>query len=227
MGTLASIGSYKGVAEVFGIRFSGLLAWMAWRFLYIGMLPGFSTRLRVALNWAFDFVMPRSIVQIANQGESGTIVRRYAEGDVISGPGQFVDGLYSVLEGRLESRVPQGDGQEDFVRIIGPGEHWGEVLATEGTRTQGTLTALEDARVLILRSGVFRSLREAFPTLDDYFSAISVRRSIRRHRGGQSSRTTWTSRYCARPGRHPVAPKQLPSSFDIAAGHPGYGHRRR
>ena len=172
-GSLASIGSYKGVAQIFGISFSGLLAWMTWRFLYIGMLPGFSTRLRVALNWAFDFVMPRSIVQIANQGTGGAVTRRYAKGDVISRPGQFVDGFYTVLDGYLESRVPQGDGQEDFVRILGPGDHWGERLATLGNRTLGTLTATDDARVLVLKTDDFRSLREAFPALDDYFEHIN------------------------------------------------------
>ena len=172
-GALASIGNYKGVAQVFGVRFSGLLAWMTWRFLYIGMLPGFSTRLRVALNWAFDFVMPRSVVQIANQKTSSAVTRRYAKGDVISSPGQFVDGFYTVLEGYLESRVPQGEGQEDFVRILGPGDHWGEVLATVGAPTLGTLTATDDARVLILKADDFRSLRAAFPALNDYFEQIN------------------------------------------------------
>ncbi len=172
-GALASIGNYKGVAQVFGVSFSGLLAWMTWRFLYIGMLPGFSTRLRVALNWAFDFVMPRSIVQIANRGQPATITRRYVKGDVISSPGQYVDGLYTVLDGFLESRVPQGEGQEDFVRVLGPGDHWGELGASDGSRTQGMLVATEDARVQVLRADDFRKLRAAFPALDDYFRRIS------------------------------------------------------
>ena len=172
-GALASIGGYKGVAQILGVSFSGLLAWMTWRFLYIGMLPGFSTRLRVALNWAYDFVMPRSIVQIANQETSSTIVRRYSKGDVISSPGQFVDGFYTVLDGYLESRVAQGEGQEDFVRILGPGDHWGEVAATTGGQTHGTLIATDDARVLILKADDFRNLRAAFPALNDYFVSIN------------------------------------------------------
>jgi len=171
-GALASIGDYKGVAQLFGIRFSGLLAWMTWRFLYIGMLPGFSTRLRVALNWAFDFFMPRSIVQIANQKASGLITRRYAKGDLISVPGQFVDGFFTVLEGRLESRIPQGPGKEDFIRHLGPGDHWGELLATSGTKTLGTLVATEETRVQILNADDFRHLRRAFPALDQYFQQI-------------------------------------------------------
>ena len=171
-GSLASIGNYKGVAEIFGIRLSGLIAWFIWRFLYIGMLPGFATRLRVALNWAFDYFLPRSIVQIANSGDPATLYRYYAEGDVVSVPGQRVDGFYTVISGSLESRVPDDSG-EDFVRKLGPGDHWGERSLAERKPTLGTLTAVEDSRVMILKDSDFRNLCEAFPALDDYLESIS------------------------------------------------------
>ena len=172
-GSLASLGNYRGVAEVFGIRLTGLLAWMLWRFLYIGMLPGFSTRLRVALNWLFDYFLPRSIVQIENRGDSTTQYRCYAKGDVVSGPGLIPDGFYTVIEGCLESRIPEAAGGEDFVRVIGPGDHWGERTITEGYLTQGTLTATEDTRVLVMPPADFRNLCDAFPAMDDYFASIS------------------------------------------------------
>ena len=172
-GSLASIGNYRGVAQVFGVRLTGLLAWMLWRFLYIGMLPGFSTRLRVALNWLFDYFLPRSIVQIENRGDSTTHYRRYVKGDVLSGPGQIPDGFYTVVEGCLESRIPDPSGGEDFVRVIGPGDHWGERTISEGFLTKGTLTATEDTRVLVLAPADFRNLCDAFPAMDDYFKSIS------------------------------------------------------
>ena len=172
-GSLASLGNYRGVAEVFGIRITGLLAWMLWRFLYIGMLPGFSTRLRVALNWMFDYLLPRSIVQIENRGGSTTDYRRYAKGDVISSRGQIPDGFYTVVEGCMESRIPDTSGGEDFVRIIGPGDHWGERTISEGLLTQGTLTATEDTRVLVMAADDFRNFCEVFPAMDDYFDGIS------------------------------------------------------
>lgn len=172
-GALASIGNYKGVAEVFGVSFSGLFAWLTWRALYIGMLPGFSTRLRVALNWSFDYFLPRSIVQIANRESGGAVTRRFAAGDIICGPGQRVDGFYTVLSGSLESRIPLGDGQEDFVRILGEGDHWGERSLTTDALTQGTLKATEDAQVLVLAADDFRQLRNAFPALDEYLHGIS------------------------------------------------------
>ena len=172
-GSLASIGNYKAVAEIFGIRLSGLLAWLMWRGLYIGMLPGFSTRLRVALNWLFDYFLPRSIVQIANNPETATTYRYYAAGDVICRPGQTIDGLYTVISGAMESRIPGQEGHEDFVRILGPGDHWGERSLANDTLAVGTLTATEKTLVLVLQRSDFVALSAAFPPLQKYFDGIS------------------------------------------------------
>ena len=122
-GSMASIGHYKGVAEILGVGISGLLAWTIWRALYIHMLPGISTRLRVTLNWFFDYFLPRSIVQIENNKVAASVQKRYSKGDVICQKGQHIDGFYTVLSGSLESRIATTG--EDFVRIIGPGDHWG------------------------------------------------------------------------------------------------------
>ena len=171
-GSLASLGNYTAVAELFGVRLSGLFAWIMWRGLYIGMLPGFSTRLRVALNWFFDYFLPRSIVQIANKQAAATIYRRYAKGDVICQPGQIIDGLYSVVEGRLESRIPSV-AQPDFVKVLRPGDHWGERSLSCDTEAKGTLTALDDSLVLVLQRSDFQNLCAAFPVLREYFGNIS------------------------------------------------------
>lgn len=172
-GSLASIGNYKAVAEVFGFRLSGVFAWLMWRGLYIGMLPGFSTRLRVALNWLFDYFLPRSIVQIANNPGTATAYRHYANGDVICRPGQTIDGFYTVITGAMESRIPNPGNQDDFVRILVPGDHWGERSLARDALAKGTLTATEDTQLLVLQRSDFLSLSAAFPALNEYFEKIS------------------------------------------------------
>ena len=76
--------------------------------------------------------------------------------------GQLVGGLYTVVSGALESRVPQNAG-EDFVRIIGQGEHWGERVITGGLKTLGILTALEDTELMVLRRDEFELLNRSLP----------------------------------------------------------------
>jgi NADH dehydrogenase len=46
LGQLATIGRRKGVAMVFGIKFSGFVAWVFWRTVYLMKLPRLAKKLR-------------------------------------------------------------------------------------------------------------------------------------------------------------------------------------
>jgi NADH dehydrogenase len=63
LGTLCSIGHHAACAEIKGLRFSGLLAWLLWRAVYVGKLPGWERRLRVIGAWILGEVLARDIVQ--------------------------------------------------------------------------------------------------------------------------------------------------------------------
>jgi NADH dehydrogenase len=54
LGRLAAIGHRTGVANVFGINFSGFSAWWLWRTVYLMKLPRFEKKVRVALDWTLD-----------------------------------------------------------------------------------------------------------------------------------------------------------------------------
>ncbi len=64
IGQLASIGHHTGVAQILGMRFSGFVAWWLWRGVYLSKLPETSKRLRVAITWALDLLLPRAIEQL-------------------------------------------------------------------------------------------------------------------------------------------------------------------
>ncbi len=53
-GRLAAIGRRSGVANVFGLNFSGFLAWWLWRTIYLFKLPRLEKKMRVALDWTLD-----------------------------------------------------------------------------------------------------------------------------------------------------------------------------
>jgi NADH dehydrogenase len=63
LGQLATIGHRAGVAEILGLRLSGFVAWCLWRTIYLGKLPTFEKKLRVALRWTMDFAFPRDLTQ--------------------------------------------------------------------------------------------------------------------------------------------------------------------
>jgi NADH:ubiquinone reductase (H+-translocating) len=63
MGQLAAIGQRAGVANIFGINFSGFVAWWLWRTIYLSKLPRFEKKLRVALDWTLDLLFGKDLVQ--------------------------------------------------------------------------------------------------------------------------------------------------------------------
>ena len=65
LGMLVSIGRFKAVGEVLGIKVSGLLAWFLWRSYYLLRLPSFDRRLRVAIDWTLDLILQHDIVEIS------------------------------------------------------------------------------------------------------------------------------------------------------------------
>ena len=62
IGVLVGLGHRTAAAEIRGWRFSGLLAWLMWRTIYLSKLPGAEKKVRVALDWTIDLFFPRDIV---------------------------------------------------------------------------------------------------------------------------------------------------------------------
>jgi NADH dehydrogenase len=63
LGQLAAIGRRTGVARMFGVNFSGFLAWWLWRTIYLTKLPRLEKKLRVAIDWTLDLVFAKDVVQ--------------------------------------------------------------------------------------------------------------------------------------------------------------------
>jgi NADH dehydrogenase len=55
-GNLATIGRAQAVADIKGLRLSGLLAWLTWLFVHLFYLIGLQNRLLVFTRWTFSFV---------------------------------------------------------------------------------------------------------------------------------------------------------------------------
>ena len=73
LGALCVVGYQTACAELrapFGrkttVRFSGLIAWLIWRGVYLSKLPGVERKLRVVVDWVIDLFLPRDIVQTSD-----------------------------------------------------------------------------------------------------------------------------------------------------------------
>jgi NADH dehydrogenase len=74
LGQLAAIGRRAGVANVFGINFSGFVAWWLWRTIYLSKLPRFEKKVRVALDWTLDLCFAKDFASVtAGYGAGRTV----------------------------------------------------------------------------------------------------------------------------------------------------------
>jgi NADH dehydrogenase len=69
-GMLASIGHRNAVAEIYGIKLSGFIAWFLWRGIYLFKLPTLGRKIEVAIGWAWSIFFPLNIVQFPLQRSS-------------------------------------------------------------------------------------------------------------------------------------------------------------
>ena len=70
LGALCVVGHHTACAELTvpfargtSIRFRGLFAWLLWRGIYLGKLPGLERKIRVLSDWVIELFFPRDIVQ--------------------------------------------------------------------------------------------------------------------------------------------------------------------
>src|ERR1700751_5719226 len=80
IGQLAAIGRRTGVANIFGVNFSGFLAWWMWRTIYLSKLPRFEKKVRVALDWTLDLLFSKDLVQFLDV--RARIVPKAPEGSI-------------------------------------------------------------------------------------------------------------------------------------------------
>ena len=75
---------------------------------------------------------------------------KIAKGSVLFAEGDEGDHLYVIVDGKLKLGTSSGDGRENLLSILGPGEMFGELsLFDPGPRTS-TATAVTDAKLLSL-----------------------------------------------------------------------------
>jgi NADH dehydrogenase len=164
-GAFASLGGRRAVAEIFGLRLSGLSAWLLWLGVYAAMLPTWSSRIRVTLERLLDLLLPRSVARTRLGGVAPSRYVRHRAGNIVMSPGQLGDGVHLVIEGSYEQVGPSGSG-----KVFRVGDIFGEEEIAAGRPHERFIRALEASRCFILGrdeylhiQGALREARERLP----------------------------------------------------------------
>ena len=68
LGQVATLGRYKGIADVLGLRLRGFIGWFVTRTYHLYQLPLASRKLRVVVDWTVALLFRRDVVELGSLG---------------------------------------------------------------------------------------------------------------------------------------------------------------
>ena len=75
LGQVATLGRYKGIAEVLGVRLRGFPGWFVTRTYHLYQLPLLSRKLRVVVDWTTALAFRRDVAELGTLGHPRRIGR--------------------------------------------------------------------------------------------------------------------------------------------------------
>src|SRR5207245_3548103 len=162
LGMLASIGNYKAVGQVFGLRISGFPAWFVWRGIYLAKMPTLARKVQIAFDWAWQLIWPRDIVQLTLRQTERLGRAHFEAGQFVFHKGEPGDKFYIIERGRagvyLDEAAPP-------VTTLGPGDHFGEGALLRRAPRSASIRAQEPLDVLMIEKSSFAQLTQHLEVL--------------------------------------------------------------
>jgi NADH dehydrogenase len=176
-GRLASLGHRSAVAEVFGIKLRGTVAWLAWRAIYLAKLPGLDRKLRVLTDWCLDLVLPRDITEVRIFRSDAVAREHFYATEKVFDQGDVGDKVYVVVSGAAEVVL---DGA-NTVATLGQGDVFGEMALISDTPRSATVRATSPLDVISISRDAFRTLVTHLPGV-----RASMNEVLAKHIGGKN-----------------------------------------
>jgi NADH:ubiquinone reductase (H+-translocating) len=93
------------VAEIYGLKFSGLPAWFLWRTVYLMKIPTVSRKLNVVVDWAWDIFFKPNIVHVHLAQQQRFKQAHYAAGDFVFHKGEPGGAFFVVKAGQRRASL--------------------------------------------------------------------------------------------------------------------------
>jgi len=178
LGQLCSIGGHCAVAEMFGFKLSGFLAWFAWRGVYLFKLPAWSRRIQVGFDWAWLLLFPRDLSHIKTDVTDRVAHAHYEPGDYIIRQGEPPASFYVIEKGEVE--IVRGSPEKpdgEVVAVIGAGNFFGEQALLSNQPRTASVRARTPAEIVVLGRNVFTTISSSLAPLKMALTQALTRRS--------------------------------------------------
>jgi NADH:quinone reductase (non-electrogenic) len=158
LGSLASLGRRSAVADVMGIRLSGILAWILWRMVYLAKFPGLDRRARILADWTMDLFLPRDITEVRIFRQAQVLREHFEPGEDVFRQGDIGDRIYFVIDGEADVVI---DGR--VCDSVGGGGVFGEIALMNDSPRTATIRARTAMNLASVRRETFHTLVSHFP----------------------------------------------------------------
>lgn len=179
LGQLCSIGGHNAVAEMFGLKLSGFLAWFTWRGVYLFKLPSWARRIQVGFDWAWLVLFPRDLACIKTEVTDRVTHAHYEAGDYIFRQGDVAASFYVIEQGEVEiCRATAEHPDGDIIATLGPGSFFGEQALIDNTNRprSASVRARSTVEVVVMGRNVFTSISKSLAPLRSALMATIARR---------------------------------------------------
>lgn len=178
LGQLCSIGGHRAVAEMFGLRLSGFLAWFVWRGVYLFKLPSWGRRIHVGADWAWLLLFPRDLAHIRTATTDRVTRAHYEPGDLIIKQGDPPTNFYVIEQGEVEiirTSAERPDGE--VIATLGTGNFFGEQALINLQPRTASVRARSVVEVVVMGREVFSTISKSLAPLRTALAAAIMRRT--------------------------------------------------
>jgi NADH dehydrogenase len=176
LGTLGSLGHGSAVAQIFGVKISGLLAWILWRAIYLMKIPGIKTKLRISIDWFIHLLFPPDLAQTRVEQGSEIKNQHFEPGDVIFHQGDLGDSVYVIEQGDCDV-IKEEKGAARTLATLHAGDYFGEMALLSDKTRNATIQARSAMEVLLIPKRDFDTLRRSVPAFGEVFKELARQRA--------------------------------------------------
>jgi len=176
LGTLGSLGHGSAVAQILGMKISGLLAWILWRAIYLMKIPGIKTKLRISIDWFIHLLFPPDLAQTRIDHESEIKNQHFEPGDVIFYQGDLGDSVYVIERGDCDV-IKEDNGVARTLATLHAGDYFGEMALLSDKTRNATIQARSAMEVLLIPKRDFDTLRRSVPAFGEVFKELARQRA--------------------------------------------------
>ena len=174
IGDACSLGRRRAVAHVRGVRFTGLVAWVAWRLMLLSFVESFDRKVRIFIDWLLWPVLGRDVINIRMDEPYGIRRQHYEPGQEIIREGEIGRRLYIIMDGEVEVSRSGPNGPE-VLATLGRGQHFGEVAVFQDSRRTASVHARTKVELLSVGQGESKALGSVLPAFGGAMAVVSAK----------------------------------------------------